>query len=271
MAWFTACFDRPRSSCPVATVTIGWAGRATMSASTLECRRGLPERCLHAACSAVSRAARIGRLPGSAADGSREQVEPLVRAILPKGHQPRDVGARVGCEDEAHRRDVAGCEAATPEDDVNERAPHAAVPVGEGVDGLELGVGNSGLDEGREVFPVHERDEVVHERLHQTGWRWHEDCPARVEGIPTDPVLARANRSGDLRSGRREHEPAMDRQDVPEPERPGTGAKPNRFLHGGDVSQDRLGRLVARGILIHFRAGQAPLGQDEPLDAGRGH
>jgi hypothetical protein len=44
MAPFTACFERPRSFCPVATVMIGWVGKATMSASTLEWRQGVPER-----------------------------------------------------------------------------------------------------------------------------------------------------------------------------------------------------------------------------------
>jgi hypothetical protein len=44
MAVFKACFEWPRSFCHVATVTIGWAGKATMSASTLEWRRVAPER-----------------------------------------------------------------------------------------------------------------------------------------------------------------------------------------------------------------------------------
>ena len=39
----------------------------------------------------------------------------------------------------------------------------AAVAVGEGVDGLELGVGDAGLDEGGQVVGVGEGDQVVHE------------------------------------------------------------------------------------------------------------
>ena len=44
---------------------------------------------------------------------------------------------------------------------MDERAPGAAVAVGEGVDRLELGVGDAGLHERRQLLLAGERDEVV--------------------------------------------------------------------------------------------------------------
>jgi hypothetical protein len=48
---------------------------------------------------------------------------------------------------------------------VDEGAADAPVPVGERVDGLELRVGDGGLDDRRQIRSVHERDEVVHHAL----------------------------------------------------------------------------------------------------------
>ncbi len=54
MASFTACLERPRNFCAVATVTMGCAGSSTMSASALEWRRGRPARFRHFSWSSAS-------------------------------------------------------------------------------------------------------------------------------------------------------------------------------------------------------------------------
>ncbi len=78
----------------------------------------------------------------------------------------------------------------------------------------------------------------------------------------------RADLPGDLGGGRLEHERAVDRQDVLDPERLRAGSERDRLLHRRDVAEDGPGRLVTGAVLVGFRAGQATLGEDEPLDAG---
>ena len=153
---------------------------------------------------------------------------------------------------------------------MDEGAADAAVPVRERVDGLELRVGDRGLDDGREVRPVHERDQVVHEALHVLGRGRDEVGAAGVVGVPANPVLALAELAGDLRRGRREHEVAVDLEDVLEPERLRAGAEGDGVLHGDDVAEDGPGGLVAGVGLLGLRARQAALGEDEPLDPGGG-
>lgn len=64
-----------------------------------------------------------------------------------KGGEPFDVVVGPGGEDEADGRDEGGGEAAPPEDDVDQGTPCPSVSVSEGVNGLELGVGDGCLDE----------------------------------------------------------------------------------------------------------------------------
>jgi hypothetical protein len=127
---------------------------------------------------------------------------------------------------------------------VDEGAADATVAVGEGVDGLELRVGDGGVDHGGEVRSVHERDQVAHEVLHPLGRGRDEVGAAGVERVAADPVLAVAEFAGDLGRGRREHQAAVDVEDVLQPEWLRRGAEGDRVLHRGDVAEDGPGGLV---------------------------
>ena len=154
---------------------------------------------------------------------------------------------------------------------MNEGAADAAVAIGERVDGLELGVGDGRLDDGREVRPVHEGHEIDHQLLDDLGgWR-HEVGPARVKGVAADPVLPVPQRPGDLRRGGRQHEHAMQGQDVGQAQGPGARTQRHGRLHGRHVAQDGPGRLVPGGTLFGLGAGEPALGEHQPLDPGRRH
>ena len=72
---------------------------------------------------------------------------------------------------------------------VDERAPHPPVPIDEGVDTLELGVGDGGLRQGGKVLSPEEDDEVVDVGGDLIGGRRDVDGAAeRVVGT-ADPVL----------------------------------------------------------------------------------
>ncbi len=151
---------------------------------------------------------------------------------------------------------------------MDERAADTAVTVRERVDRLELCVGDRRLDDGREVAAVHERDQIVHEVLHVL-WRGRNEVGAAgVVGVPADPVLVLAEPAGDLWRGRREHQVAVDLEDVPKPEGPRAGAEGDGVLHGDDVAEDGPGGLVARIGLLGLRSREAPLREDKAFDPG---
>ena len=105
------------------------------------------------------------------------QIE-CARVPLPLGHH------RGGDGD----RHLPG-EAAPAHNGVDERAPHPPVPVDEGVDALELGVGDGGLRQGGKVLSPEEDDEVVDVGGDLIGGRRDVDGAAgRVVGA-ADPVL----------------------------------------------------------------------------------
>jgi hypothetical protein len=84
--------------------------------------------------------------------------------------ETRDVVIRRGGEDEADGRSEGGREASSAEDDVDQCPSGAAVAVGVRVDGLELGVGDCGLDEGRgpdRRCPGVRGDSSGHRRTHR--------------------------------------------------------------------------------------------------------
>ena len=77
----------------------------------------------------------------------------------------------------------------------------ASVAVGEGVEGLELGMGDGGLDE-RGVLVVVDVVEEVGQQVREVLVRWrNERRAARVERAPPDPVLLLPNDAAEL--GRR--------------------------------------------------------------------
>jgi hypothetical protein len=76
---------------------------------------------------------------------TRERADPVRDASLPECDQPLDVGGGTGGEDNADRRHETSGDAATSQDDVDERPTDPAITVDERVDGLELSVGDGGL------------------------------------------------------------------------------------------------------------------------------
>ena len=99
---------------------------------------------------------------------------------MAKCRQPRDVVIGPGGQNKTDGWDEAGGEAAAAEDDVDQGASGASVPVGEGVDGLELGVGDRGLNERRVLVSIDVGGEVL-EQLGDVLGRWgHERCATEV-------------------------------------------------------------------------------------------
>ena len=94
---------------------------------------------------------------------------------------------------------------------------------------------------------------------------------AGVVGVTADPVLLVAQLAGDLGRGRREHEQAMDLEDVLQPEGLRAGADGDGVLHRDDVAEDGAGGLVSRIALLGLGAREAALRQDQALHPGGGH
>ena len=87
-------------------------------------------------------------------------------------------------------------------------------------------------------------------------------------GVAANPVLVLAELAGNLGRGRREHQVAMDLEDVLEPEGLRAGAEGDGVLHGDDVAEDGPGGLVARIGLLGLRSREAPLREDKAFDPG---
>ena len=209
----------------------------------------------------------LASLRRGSGDRLGEQQDPVTEATLAEGGQAGNVGLGVGGEDDADGGDVPGSKAPPAQDNVDQGASDAAVAVREGMDSLELSVGDRRLDEGHQVRPVHERDEILHEVLHALGRRGDEVSAAGVVCVPANRVLAIPELAGDLRRRRREHQDAMDLEDVLQPKRLGLGAERDRALHREDVPQHGAGGLVAGVGRLGLGAGEAALGQDQPLDS----
>jgi hypothetical protein len=80
---------------------------------------------------------------------------------VPERGERLDIGVGERGKRQRDWRDGVRAQAAPPQHDVDERAPHATVSVGERVDGLELGVGHRGLRQRGQLVGVAEGDEVV--------------------------------------------------------------------------------------------------------------
>jgi hypothetical protein len=72
---------------------------------------------------------------------------------------------------------------------VDERTPRAAIPVGERMNRLELGMSDRGLRDRRQIVGIAEVAEIF-EQLRDILGRWRDECRIeRVELAPADPVL----------------------------------------------------------------------------------
>ena len=68
-----------------------------------------------------------------------------------------DVCRLIGGQDQAHRRHVVDSEPSAAEHDVDQASSDASIAISEGMDRLELGVGDGGLRHSRKVVAVDER------------------------------------------------------------------------------------------------------------------
>ncbi|MCI3926454.1 hypothetical protein MO973_40360 [Paenibacillus sp. TRM 82003] len=100
-----------------------------------------------------------------------EDGEPVGEAVGPVGGEAGDVVGAAGGQHEADRRHVKRAEAAAGEDDVDQRAAGVAFAVGEGVDGLELRVGDRRLHERGVPVGLQVGGQVVQQRRHLAGRR----------------------------------------------------------------------------------------------------
>ncbi len=148
---------------------------------------------------------------------------------------------------------------------MDEAAPGAAVAVTEGVDGLELGVRDRSLRDGRKVVEVHERDEVIEQARHALGRGRDERGVVWARASPADPVLVRAHDSCKALLGRAFEQRAVDVEHVVESERAVRRADLDRALHRADVAEHGSCRWVGRDGLV--RGERQPLvGRAQALD-----
>jgi len=91
------------------------------------------------------------------------------------------------------RRDTAA-----PQQRENERPAHPPVPIGKGVDALELCVGDGCLHDSWDVFPIEESAQIVKEIRNVFGRGRNELSIRRACGLASDPVLLFANESREM-------------------------------------------------------------------------
>jgi len=135
-------------------------------------------------------------------------------------------------------------EAAPAQDDVDERPAGASVAVGEGVDRLELRMGDRRLHECGMVVAVDVLEEVVQQGVEGLRWGWDEGCRAGVVAAAADPVLHCADDSADLRYRGSFHQDPVDVEEVVECNRARRRAQLDCGLHRSDVGEDLDGDLI---------------------------
>ena len=141
---------------------IGWAGSTPMIRAAAESRRGRPARSYQAASRAATRPARSTDIGGPGAR-SGERRAPLVQSTVAEPDKAVDVGVRPSGQYDRDRRHERRGDPAPAQQHVDERPAHTPVAVDEGMDRLELRMGDGGLGHGRQVVAVHEIDEVEHQ------------------------------------------------------------------------------------------------------------
>ncbi len=134
---------------------------------------------------------------------------------------------------------------------VYQRPAGTAVPVGERVDRLELGVRDRGLAQRRQIGPADEPRQVVHQSGDVTVVRRNEGGGVRAVGIPTDPHLLLAPPAGDPR-GVPGHESRVHGQDRALIKAVG---QVQGGFHRGDIPDDRGGVALVGAAQLGERDG----------------
>jgi hypothetical protein len=135
------------------------------------------------------------RLDGYVADARVAEVNPQVEALvcfLPRGRtliarggQTVDVITGPGRQDQGDRRQYARCQPASAEHEVDQPAASPPVAVGERVNRLELGMGESSLCHGRQRIAVAEGAQICEQVPHKFRWRRHRTDAAWTLGTVT--------------------------------------------------------------------------------------
>src|SRR5262245_37013767 len=108
-----------------------------------------------------------------------------------------DVGVKIRGEDHGNGRNEPRSEPATSEEEMDQASSDAPVSIREGMDGLELRVRDRRLDNRRHVVAIHERCQILEQRMDLLRWGRNEVCSER-SGQPTaDPVLMGSKLAGD--------------------------------------------------------------------------
>jgi hypothetical protein len=217
-------------------------------------------RCLHVGnvCGELNRQAR------RPFQRRRERGAPGRNTALAETNEALDVGSRACREDDRHRRHEGRGDAATAEHDVNQAAADPAVAVEEGVDRLELRVGDCGLGHGRQVVAVEERDEILDEAGDLGLGR--RDVPGvnRAVEASADPVLLGAELTWAC-PGLACHQRPVDRADVVDRKRALAIAEGDCFFHRHDVGCHGSGYPL-RSARVNQGPGKVPLAEFIALD-----
>src|SRR5437764_6611106 len=118
-----------------------------------------------------------------------EDLEPPRDVVGTEQLESLDVTALGAREHDADGRHIRCGKAPAAQDHLYKRAPGASVSVFEGVDSLELGVSDAGLNQWRQVVALTEGGRIVDEPPDFIRWRGDEVSPARVVVVASDPVL----------------------------------------------------------------------------------
>ena len=197
-------------------------------------------------------------------------VRPAGVPRLAEAGQRLDVLAAQRRQDQARRQNHAGEEPPARQHRVDERPPHPAVAVREGVDRLELGVHERRLDERGMGGAVEVRQQIRDEIRHQLGRRRHEVGVQRVVGGAPHPVLGGA---GAVVLGGVGQQAAVEGQQTVGGHRLRAGELLHRRAHECHIAGDGAGLLAQPPDLLLLRQlGQGdPVGRRRhPLDPGGG-
>ncbi len=153
-------------------------------------------------------------------------------------------------------------------------APGAAVAIDEGVNRLELGVGNGGLGHGRQCVVVDERTQVLEQPRNMIRWRRYERGSAGVEAAAADPVLHGSDLPGVLVQAGAGEKSLVDPEEAVDGDRFGGAERVDGPGHSVDVSENLVSGDVdvsLSGCTGSFGAEQASPPDDKTFDERRGH
>ncbi len=168
---------------------------------------------------------------GGTLTGTGKRRTPLGDLPFAISHEPADVLTGSRGKDDRNRRYESSRDAASPQDHVDEAPSHSAVSVQEGVDRLELSVGDGGLGDPRKVISVDELDQVGDQGANRILGRRDVPSVDRRVDPAADPVLLTSKLAGREPRGFSCHQCPMELEDVVDADGPFKITEPHRLLH----------------------------------------